>query len=303
MKTCQTENHRWMFILNSTAGHGQGCKKINQLIHSLNRYSFDYEIALTKCVGHAKKLAQHAADSGFTRIIAVGGDGTANEVVNGIMRSSKNAEIIFGMIPQGTGNDFARIFGLSHDPKKAVQRLKQEKVIKLDLGKVEEYYFLNSLGLGFDAVVAKNVNSLKKLKGLSRYLVAIIQAMIRYKNYQATLKIENNSREIDFILFSVGNGQYCGNGFRLTPQAKPDDGLLDVGIVSGLTRRRLLRLLPGARRGKHLSQPEVEMLRVEKFTIQTEHHLPLYLDGEIPILQDRNQITVEAVKNSLLCFI
>ncbi|MFO7895736.1 MAG: diacylglycerol kinase family lipid kinase [Candidatus Cloacimonadales bacterium] len=301
MNDLNSNKSKWMFIVNSTAGHGKSGQKINQLILNLNRYSFDYEIALTKYPGHAREMARQAADSGFCRIIAVGGDGTANEVVNGIMQSGKQELVVFGMIPEGTGNDFARIFNLPHEIKRAVQRLQQNKIIQLDLGRVEGHYFLNSLGLGFDAVVAKNVNALQHLKGFSRYLVAIAQAMMRYQNYQATLQIGESSRKIDFILFSVGNGQYCGNGFRLTPNAKPDDGLLDIGIVSGLTRKRLLRLLPSARRGKHLQQPEVEVLQAPKFTICAEQPLPLYLDGEIPLLENSNQITVEVLKNSLRC--
>jgi len=286
---------RWLFIINSTAGHGKTGKKINQLVLNLNKYKFDYEIEITKYAGHACELAEQATDSGFDKIIAMGGDGTANEVVNGIMRSKNSANVVMGILPEGTGNDFARVFKLPHDVKRAVQCFKQQKIINIDLGKVEEHYFLNSFGLGFDAVVAKNVNDLKNIQGLARYMVAILKAMVRYQNYRGILENDNQKREINFILFSVGNGKFCGNGFKLTPDAQPDDGKLDIGIVCGLTRRRLLKLLPQARNGKHLQQPEVEMLKTSKFKISSEKPLPYYMDGEIPTLKNNREIEVELI--------
>lgn len=294
-----SSNEKWLFIINSTAGHGKTGKKINQLVLNLNKYGFDYEIKITKYAGHAIELAKLGADSGYHKIISMGGDGTAFEVVNGIMRSENKNNVVMGILPEGTGNDFARVFHLPHDVKKAVQRFKQQKIINLDLGKVEDYYFLNTFGLGFDAVVAKNVNDLKRFHGVIRYAMGILKAMVHFHNYRVKLEINDTIREIEFILFSVGNGKFCGNGFKLTPNAKPNDGKLDIGIVSGLTRKRLLKLLPQARRGKHLHQPEVEMLRTDKFKISSAKYLPYYLDGEIPKLKNNHEIKVELVTGCL----
>ncbi len=290
---------RWLFIINSTAGHGKTGKKINQLVLNLNKYGFDYEIKLTKYTGHAIELAKLGADAGYHKIISMGGDGTAFEVVNGIMQSENRNNVVMGMLPEGTVNDFARVFHLPHDVKKAVQRFKQQKIINLDLGKIEDYYFLNTFGLGFDAVVAKNVNDLKRFRGLIRYAIGILKAMVHYRNYHAVLEMNEIMREINFILFSVGNGKFCGNGFKLTPNAQPNDGKLDIGIVSGLTRKRLLKLLSQSRRGNHLHRPEVEMLRADKFKISSEKPLPYYLDGEIPKLKNDYKIEVELIPGCL----
>ena len=299
MLCTQNRKDKWLFIINFTAGRGRAGKKINELILYLNKYGFDYDIEVSKYAKHAIELARRAVEEGYEKIIAVGGDGTANEVINGIMQSGKAGNVTFGIIPEGAGNDFARVFTLSRKMKKAVQRLKCNKVINIDIGKVEDYYFLNSLGMGFDAVVAEYASKFKKINGFARYFLAILKALIRFTNYKAKIIIDGEEKEIDFTLFSVGNGQYCGGGIMLTPNAKVDDGLLDIGIVSGLTRRRLLKILPEALQGKHLHNEEVEMMSAEKFQIISNEKLPVYFDGEIPILKDCRNITIEILKSRI----
>lgn len=294
---------RWFFVVNATAGQGKTGKKINQLILALNKYNFDYEIEITKYAGHGIELAGRAVKAGFEKIIAVGGDGTANEVMNGILNQDKSGKIVLGIIPEGGGNDFARVFHLSSDITKSILRLKQHKIINIDVGKVEKYYFLNSLGMGFDAVAVKYASEMKRVNGLLRYLLAIFKAMVKYKNYDIELEVNGETKKLNFTIFSVGNGQYCGGGIKLTPLAKVDDGLLDVGIVTGLTRRRLLKILPQALQGKHLHHPEVEMLKTKYLKVRSEYDIPLYLDGDIPKLEDPQNIEVEILKDRLRFFI
>ena len=151
---------KWIFIVNSTAGRGKAGNKISNLITSLNEHKLDFEIELTKAPKHAIQLVQDAIKKGFNNIIAVGGDGTLNEVVNGVMLSGKSEEVNVGIIPEGGGNDFAANFNLSSNINKAVDTLQKFNLRKIDVGKIENRYFVNALGIGFDARAAQISNKI-----------------------------------------------------------------------------------------------------------------------------------------------
>ena len=131
-------NKKWLFIVNATAGQGKTGRKVNKLMHSLTEHNFDFEIELTKAPMHAVELAMNAVKNGFQKIVAVGGDGTLNEVVNGIMKSGSEKSIHLGLIPEGGGNDFARNFKLSNNIDKAIDLLKKETTINIAVGKIED---------------------------------------------------------------------------------------------------------------------------------------------------------------------
>ena len=172
------KNDKWFFVVNSTAGRGKTGKKINRLIKALNNTDFDYEIELTKAPLHAIKLAENAIITGFENIVAVGGDGTVNEVINGIMKSGISEKINFGIIPEGGGNDFAHHFHLSHKIGKAVKILKRGKIVKVDVGKIENFFFINAFGIGFDAEVSRYSCKIAFLNGMPRYLLAVFKSLL-----------------------------------------------------------------------------------------------------------------------------
>lgn len=286
-------NKKWFFIANATAGRGRTGRKISKLIQSLNEHKFDFEIELTKAPLHAGELAKEAIEKGYKKIVVIGGDGTLNETINGIMQSGRQSEIILGLIPEGGGNDFSMNFKLSNHIDKAIVILRKQKTQMVDIGKIENFYFINALGLGFDALVAKISRRIKHLNGLPRYLTAVIRAMIKLKNFQAEISLDNCRLDQPFLLCSIGNGLSTGGGFLLTPEARVDDGLLDICLIRKVTRRRILSLLPHAIKGQHLKQPEVIIHQSRKIQVKSKQILPIYFDGELPTLTNPHDFTIE----------
>ncbi|MEA2095326.1 MAG: diacylglycerol kinase family protein [Candidatus Cloacimonadota bacterium] len=294
---------KWFFIVNSTAGRGKTGKKINKLVTSVNEHELDYEIELTKAPQHATQLAQEAIGNGFHNIISVGGDGTLNEVVNGIMLSGKSEEVNVGVIPEGGGNDFAMSFELSSNIDKAIDILQKFNIRKIDVGKIEDRYFVNALGIGFDARAAQISNRIKYLNGLPRYLLAVLRALAALKPFNAEVKLDNYTYNSPFLLIAIGNGKYTGGGFLLTPEAIVDDGFLDICFIKTITRRRLLSLLPSAIKGQHLKEPEVDLKQSRTIEVTTKTPLPFYTDGELPKLKNPLHFKIELFpkKLNLIC--
>ncbi len=294
---------RWFFIVNSTAGRGKTGKKISNLITSLNEHKLNFEIELTKAPQHAIQLAKDAIKKGFSNIISVGGDGTLNEVVNGVMHSGKAEEVNVGIIPEGGGNDFAASFNLSSNINKAVDTLQKFITKKIDVGKIEDRYFINALGMGFDARAAQISNKIKHLNGLPRYLLAVIKALVALKPFEAEVKLDNYTYNSPFLLIAIGNGKYTGGGFLLTPEAIIDDGFLDICFIKTISRRRLLSLLPSAIKGKHLKEPEVDLKQSRTIEVITKTPLPFYTDGELPKLKNPLNFKIELLpkKLNLIC--
>ena len=297
------QDKRWFFIINVTAGRGKTGKKISKLVTSLNEHKLDFEIELTKAPEHAIQLAQDAIKKGFRNIISVGGDGTLNEVVNGVMRSGKAEEVNVGIVPEGGGNDFATGFNLSSKIDKAVEILQKFNTRKIDVGKIEDRYFINALGIGFDARAAQISNKIKHLNGLPRYLLAVIKALVALKPFEAEVKLDNYTYHSPFLLIAIGNGKYTGGGFLLTPEAIINDGFLDVCFIGKISRRRVLSLLPSAIKGKHLKEPEVDLKQSRTIEVITKTPLPFYTDGELPELKNPLHFTIELLpkKLNLIC--
>lgn len=296
-------DRRWFFIVNSTAGRGKTGKKISKIVNSLNSHKLDFEIELTKAPKHATKIAEDAIAKGFNHIVSVGGDGTLNEVVNGIMTSGRSTEVNLGILPEGGGNDFAANFNLSDKVDKAIETLLKFNLRKIDVGKIEDKYFINALGIGFDARVAVISNTIKYLNGLPRYILAVLKALITLKMARAEIILDNCKLHKPFLLLAIGNGLSTGGGFLLTPEARVDDGLLDICFISKVNRRRVLNLLPSAIKGKHLKEPEVIIHQSKKIEIICQEPLPIYYDGELPKLKDPLHIVIDLLpkKLNLIC--
>lgn len=297
------KNEKWFFIVNAIAGIGKTGRLLSRFITILNDHKLDFEIGITKAPKHATKLALDAVKSGYTRIAAVGGDGTVNEVVNGIMLSGKSDEVTFGVIPEGGGNDFARNFDIPNFVGKAVSTLEKHNTTKVDVCKIEDYYFINSLGIGFDARVAEYACKAKYLNGLPRYLFAVLKALVKLKPYKMKISLDNKNIESSFLMITIGNGRYCGGGFKLTPDSIADDGKFDICLIDAITRRRLLSVLPKAIKGTHIELPEVKIERSNSIEIITDQEIPLYFDGELPILKNPKHFRIELLpqKINLIC--
>jgi len=292
----------WLFIVNSVAGRGKTGRILSDLVTSLNNLGFNYEIEITKAPRHATELAGEYIKKGFRKIIAVGGDGTINEVVNGIVRSKKSEVVQFGIIPVGGGNDFAKNFHMGSSIEKNLKILLQGYTRSIDVGRIEDNYFINALGLGFDAEVAEYSNKIRFLNGLPRYMLAILKTLAKLKPRKIRIELDDEKINLSILLISIGNGFSTGGGFLITPHAKVDNGYFDICIIKSLRIFRLLKLLPTVIKGEHLKYPEVQIKHTKKIKIKTEFPIPIYCDGELPKLKKPLDFTIDILPGKIKMF-
>jgi diacylglycerol kinase (ATP) len=254
-------------ILNPVAGR-HSAMRIWRRIRAEVPDSRDWECVVTACRGHAVRVAREAR--GYNRVVAIGGDGTACEVANGLADSDTPMAIV----PAGTGNDLARNLGVPHDPLAAARLAARAVPRHIDLGQLRTSqgvtcFFLNVAGFGFDAEVAWRVNRRPHgSNGTLPYIVGALQALRTYASPVVRLTIDGQPAERQIFLVAVGNCASYAGGMRIVPQARPDDGAFDVCVVSNLRRLEVLRVIPWLYSGRHVSHPAVELFRCR--TLQAE---------------------------------
>lgn len=267
------------FIVNPSAGSGRALRAWKRL-QELTGTALPSR--LTKGPGHASELAVEAAQEGYPLVVAVGGDGTANEVVNGLMQLSPERRPAFGQLSSGTGNDFARNVGLPRRVDQWVRMLREPRLRSLDLGRVNGRYFLNATGVGFDAEVAYLADRLPTVfTGTFNYLVSILVELLTYRSQTMRIQVDGTRLEEQCFLVAVGNLPHVGGGIRICPGARADDGLFEVVVVKALPRLEVLRVLPKAFSGGHIGHPKVQVLSGRQVIIDSAAPLHLQADGEV----------------------
>ncbi|AJG40422.1 diacylglycerol kinase [Thermotoga sp. RQ7] len=279
-----------MFLIyNPAAGGGKARKLWMKVKDLLERYEIDCEVAFTEKPGHAMELSRKAFESGHRKIVAFGGDGTMNEVVNGIFLGGFNLEeVTFGWIPFGSGKDWARTIGVPLVVEKAVRTLKDGRVFVQDLG-VAEYeasdgemkkrVFVNVAGLFFDGFVTHRTNLLRKKNRVS-YFSRIFSSIIKYKPPVARIQVDERVWEKKIFSMNVGICKYNGGGMNQLPHAVPDDGLLAVTVINDIGKIRILANLYRVFNGTLLEHPGVEGYQAKKVTVEFQKKEPVELDGE-----------------------
>ena len=288
-------NKKYLFILNPNAGMGAPKKKWPIIKNILKEKNMSGKVIVTKTHNQAITIAKDYSEDGFENIVAIGGDGTLSEVLNGVQQSSNKSNVNIGLIPLGSGNDFAKGIGLSNDIEENIERIRIGQTVKYDIGKIEDRYFINSLGVGFDALVSANANKIKKLRGMPKYLLAVMKTLKNLKPYAVDIKIRNYSVKKEILLISIGNSNLTGGGFKLSPFAKPDDKIFDITIIDSLSKLKVFSLLPKAITGKHLSHKAVTSIQSDHIEIESNSPLPVYMDGEIPELKNPKKIYVKLI--------
>ncbi len=269
---------RYFVILNPKAGRGKGEKARAELEAELKKQGIPFELAPTEYAGQAIELAAEAARH-FDVVVAAGGDGTANEVANGIMESGGTT---MGLLPIGSGNDFARAMKIPKKLPEAVAILARGKTKKIDVGLVNGRHFPNGLGIGFDALVVRESMRIKRLRGLLIYLAAVIKSVFKYDSPHMTLQLDGKTQVDDRVfMVTVGNGISLGGGFILTPDAKNDDGVFDVCVFHHLTKPKIFLNLPKVFWGGHTKIKEVEMFRASEVDIFSSDPVEAHVDGEL----------------------
>lgn len=265
-------------IVNPAAGGGRVRRRWPQLESALRQRGISWQAFWTEDAGHATVLAERACGQGYDAVVAVGGDGTLNEVVNGALGS----DVPVGLIPLGTGVDFSRTARLPRSPGEALDVILSGRVRRVDVGVVNNRYFCNVAGTGFDATVADRVNrSGLKRGGLIPYVQAIFQTLFTYKNASFKISLDDDTYEVTSLLMAVANGRYYGGGLMICPEAELADGCFDVCIVGDIGKISTLFLLPRVFSGGHKNHPQVTFVRARRVTVDGPAHLQVQADGEL----------------------
>ncbi len=282
-------------FLNPTAGRGRAGRRQARIVKLLQE-KLPLELHQSLAVGDLEEQVRQHVDQGTTRIIVAGGDGSVHEAVNGIMRSANVASL--GVVPTGTGNDFAKACGIplnwEHAARLLADRLATGQYLKnIDIGTMNERFFANGAGIGLDAKVTRIARSFRLPIGDLVYLLAIFRSML---DGLATPRLEISSGEFSWdgraTLASISNGPWIGGMFHIAPMAKNDDARLELMIVDPVSRRRIVKLLPKLMSGEHVHEAEIHHQAVSALTVLSSEPVPSHLDGEVQPLQRRFEFAI-----------
>ncbi len=272
---------KWAFIINPIAGNGYAEKHVNDVKNNIKKYKIDAEIVLTKYEKHATELSGDFVNSGFSHIVAVGGDGTINEVAQSIIGHN---DVTFGAVSAGTGNDFIQILGFSEHFKEIDWNIFfKRNTIKMDVGQCNDHFFLNGMGLGFDAQVAAqnyDENGSKK-GGKDKYLYHILKTLLLYREKPMQMKIDDDFEEIVCFMNTIAIGRRFAGEYFLTPKAIANDGMLDVCAIKNLRLLSRLKLFLKASKGTHVLENTVNYFQTKKLEFKFDKKVAYHLDGEL----------------------
>lgn len=296
------------FIVNPVAGQGGGKLALPEIDRMARENLMDYIITSTEHPGHAINLAREAAMGGFDIVVAVGGDGTSNEVLNGLMQAwnQGNRNTSMAIIGIGRGNDFAYGVGIPPGLQDGFMVIQAGKQRLMDVGHVvggdypQGRYFGNGVGIGFDAVVGFEAVKLTHLHGFLNYIIAALRTIFLFFN-APLIRIEYDDKQITqpSLMVSIMNGRRMGGGFMMAPEAQPDDGLLDLCIAGQLTRIGILTMIPRFMKGTQAPHPQIKTGRASKIhVVAVEGSLPAHADGET-ICTAGKELSIEIIKQPI----
>jgi YegS/Rv2252/BmrU family lipid kinase len=278
-----------VFLVNPASESGATGREWPEIANRASAAGLAGEALVSQRPGELTELAAAAADDGAQRLVVVGGDGTVNEVVNGI---AGRDGVELAVIPRGTGWDFVRTYRIPRRLDDALRVALEGQVRELDAGRVRfrsreggerEAYFANIASAGMSGAIAQRANETSKaLGGKVSYFWATFAVFSRWRNSQVELAVDGEQRSARMHDVVVANGRYFGGGMMICPEADPADGLFDVLTIGDLTKRDLLLTLPKTYRGSHLPHPKAELLRGKVVDVDALSPLPVELDGEQP---------------------
>ncbi len=299
---------RYFIIANPAAGHGSAARAIPRVEALCRAIGLEFDLVRTEQRGHAIDLARQAALSGAGVVVSAGGDGTANEVINGLMlaKRERGTTAALGILGIGRGNDFAHTMGVPADLSDACDALAAGFLRPLDVGRVkggiypQGRYFGNCVGVGFDAITTIEVMKLPRYGGFLSFFIAVMRTIfLYYKGPLVRVEMDERSLTQPVLLVSVMNGRRLGGGFWMAPESQPDDGLFDLCIAHEVGRARIFGLIPHFLRGTQATQPEITMGRARRIAIVAERGvLPAQTDGEI-ICEDGKRLDIELLPREL----
>jgi YegS/Rv2252/BmrU family lipid kinase len=278
--------HSTRLIVNPNADMGRAWRNAADLRPVIEEFG-GADWAGTVYPSHATELARQAAEDGYKLVIAAGGDGTAHEVINGLMQVPAERRPQFGVVPLGSGNDFAHMAGMDNRPAYALRQILTGKPRRIDLGLAQldngrRVYFDNTIGIGFDATVTIRSHQLTFVRGFMMYLTAVLQTiLLNHNSPRMHITTETESWDEPMLMMTVCNGPREGGGFLVAPEARPDDGILHYAGIRKISRLMMLRLIPEVMGGTHGRFKQVRMGRLQRMELQADHRLTIHADGEV----------------------
>jgi len=272
-----------LLIVNPAARHGETARLVPAVQRLMDGVA-EYEVRVSAGPRHARDLAAQA--TGFDTVVAVGGDGTVHEVVNGLMAHDADVRPSFAVVPTGSGNDYARTLGMSDDLSTALRQIATGAEKRVDLGRCNGIWFAESVSVGLDARVTAKAVELKvstKLSGLALYLRALLFVLANeYYSHPVAVQFDDDEPfEADVLIVAATNGPTYGGGFRITPDSVFDDGLLDVCMIASMPRPMAFARLPFVVIGRHTKMRPVTMRRAQRVTVVAERPFEGQIDGEV----------------------
>lgn len=296
---------RVKIILNPWSDQQRASQRKSQIETAVQQYAAA-DLVLTERPGHAVELARRAADDGYDLVVAAGGDGTVHEVINGLVHGDR-ADTTLGVIPIGSGNDFAFGLGIPLEMETAVARLFQGEPRRVDLARIEDdrgqyAVFDNNFGLGFDAIVVIRTQAITRVYGFLMYLLAVLQTIaLYYQTPHVDIWFDDEKVSQETLFLALGIGPRGGGGFFLTPDAASDDDLIDSCLVNPIGRLTMLAMLGQAIKGTHIHSKHVTMRQNKRIRIQSNMPMPIHIDGEVFAYPQDNvrQVTITSLPAAL----
>lgn len=299
---------RYKIIVNPISGRGAGAQSIDPIRRELETHRLEYDLVLTERPWHAVELARQAVQDGFGAVVAVGGDGTANEVINGLMlaQTSGLGQAAMGHLPVGRGNDFGFGIGVPTEIPAGCQVLANDRRLRIDVGLVtgglfpQGRYFGNGVGIGFDAVVGFEAVKLKRLTGFPSYIVAALKTIfLYYKAPLVQLEFDGKSLQAPALMVSVMNGRRLGGGFMLAPEGRVNDGRFDLTLAREVSRPAIFALLFKFMAGTQAVHPAIMIDQAARIKVTAlKGILPAHADGETLCI-DGTELSLEIVPGAL----
>jgi len=288
-------------FINPVAGRGRAKREISSIRDLLATCGVPVEIIESSAAGDLEERIFRASAAGADRVIVVGGDGSVHEAVNGLLRTDNSTAL--GVIPLGTGNDFAKACSIPLRWEDAATLLAnricdQAPARCVDAGRMNERFFANGAGIGFDAKINRIASKLRLPIGDFVYLIAVFQGMwdgVITPNVK--IAYDDCDYEGPVTLANVSNGPWVGGMFHIAPMAKINDGSLDLIFVAPVDRLRILSLLPKLIKGTHISEAEVTCRTIKSFTLLADAAVPSHMDGEVQPLQ--TEFRIDLLENAL----
>ena len=273
-------------ILNPYASRWVAQKRLPEAEAALRSAGIDYEIIISDYPGHGIELAAEAAKNGYDPIIAAGGDSTCNEVANGLIKAAGGgaSKTRFGIFPMGTANDLAANLGIPEELDAAAQVIAAGKSRPMDVGQVNERYFVNNSAIGMETAISVIQMNMKRVRGVFRYLLATLVGIARNPQWHMELEWDDGNYQGPVTLVSVGNNPRTGGVFYTVPHADPFDGKLSFIYGSAPTRRQIIRLLPRMFKpgeGNIAESPVIHEIHATWLRVHTEPGTPVHTDGEV----------------------